>query len=197
MYVAHRIRHRPALRALTCVFHALDGVRAPPGPPGGATSCAAAAWCHSHSLGAGAGCSDTSHGHSHGGQPCGGHSHSHGGEGGAAQGVPPPPDEKGTVPEVAEEDTVTPPAAPPPEDSGLPLAQRVKNIMGANWRGQLSTVVSAPAATKQPHRPKVHGSLVPCAMLSEGQTVVFLQGADPHVQVRGALCRSPSHHKQP
>ena len=86
---------------------------------------------------------------------------------------------------------MTPPAAPPPEDSGLPLAQRVKNLMGSNWRGQLSTLVSAPTATKQPHRPKVHGSLVPCAMLSEGQTVVFLEEADPHVEVRCRGC-SPS-----
>ena len=73
----------------------------------------------------------SAHGHSHGGVPCGGH-HAHGPDG---------PDEAGTLEEgELDDEPMLPPAEPPTEDSGLPVAQRAKNILAANWRGQLSTI---------------------------------------------------------
>lgn len=130
------------------------------------------------------------HGHSHGGVPCN-HSHSHGSEGTAhGHSHSHAPDELGTVPEAFEEETVIAPAEPLPEDSGLPLVQRVKHVLGANWRGQLSTVSVPPSATGakgQPQRPRVHGSLVPFSLMPDGQLVVFLDEADAHVQV----CKRP------
>ena len=86
-----------------------------------------ARWC----VRAASGSARSAHGHSHGGVPCGGH-HAHGPDG---------PDEAGTLEEgELEDEPMLPPAEPPSEDSGLPVAQRAKNILAANWRGQLSTI---------------------------------------------------------
>ena len=88
---------------------------------------AAARWC----VRALSGSASRSHGHSHGGVPCGGH-HEHGPRG---------PDEAGTLEEgELEDEPMLAPAEPPSEDSGLPVPQRAKNILAANWRGQLSTI---------------------------------------------------------
>ncbi len=131
------------------------------------------------------------HTHSHGGVPCSGHGHSHAHEEehGHSHG-PPPPDERGTMPEAEEEETVVPPAEPPAEDSGLPLVQRAKNILAANWRAQLSTIALKLGNTKQPQRPAVHGSLAPFALLSGGEAVVFLAESDTHVQARALELRA-------
>jgi hypothetical protein len=88
---------------------------------------AAARWC----MRALSGSSVRSHGHSHGGVPCSGH-HDHGPRG---------PDEAGTLEEgVLDDEPMLEPAEAPSEESGLPVAQRAKNILAANWRGQLSTI---------------------------------------------------------
>ena len=86
-----------------------------------------ARWC----VRAVSGSASRAHGHSHGGVPCGGH-HEHGPRG---------PDEAGTLEEgELDDEPMLAPAEPPAEDSGLPVAQRAKNILAANWRGQLSTI---------------------------------------------------------
>jgi len=88
---------------------------------------AAARWC----VRALSGSAASAHGHSHGGVPCGGH-HDHGPRG---------PDEAGTLEDgEVDDEPMLPPAEAPSEDSGLPVAQRAKNILAANWRGQLSTI---------------------------------------------------------
>lgn len=151
------------------------------------------------------GSSVRSHGHSHGGVPCSGH-HDHGPRG---------PDEAGTLEEgVLDDEPMLEPAEAPSEESGLPVAQRAKNILAANWRGQLSTIElrlgtrcarvaawragfradgaltrgavvrSRVARSKQPRRPAIHGSLVPFALLPGGEPVVFLAPDELHIKAR-------------
>ena len=48
-------------------------------------------------------------------------------------------------------------------------------------RAQLSTIARKLGDSKQPHRPAVHGSLAPFALLPDGVPVVFLDEADAHV----------------
>ena len=163
-----------------------------------------ARWC----VRAGSGSASRAHGPSPGGVPCGGHHHSHGPDG---------PDEAGTLEEgELDDEPMLPPAEPPSEDSGLPVAQRAKNILAANWRGQLSTIelklgtrrvfgaaawaaqrrADATACTparwrcsKAPRKPAIHGSLVPFALLPGGEPVVFLAPEELHVKARPRAAR--------
>ena len=48
-------------------------------------------------------------------------------------------------------------------------------------RAQLSTIARKLGDSKQPHRPAVHGSLAPFALLPDGVPVVFLDEEDAHV----------------
>jgi len=113
----------------------------------------------------------THHGHSHGGVPCDGHSH----------GTPAGPVEKGALDEDGEEVQEMRPAPPPDPDSGLPPAQRAKNLLAANYRCQLSSIEAKLPSSRQPKRSAVHGSLVPFALLPNCEPVVFLAPADAHV----------------
>lgn len=120
--------------------------------------------------------SPAAHGHSHGGVPCDGHSH----------GAPAGPVERGALDESGEEVLEVRPAPPPDPESGLPPAQRAKNLLVANYRCQLSSIEAVLPSSRQPKRSAVHGSLVPFALLPNCEPVVFLAPSDAHVANLGA-----------
>ena len=138
---------------------------------------AAARWCVRALSGSGA----RSHGHSHGGVPCSGH-HDHGPRG---------PDEAGTLEDgELDDEPMLAPAEPPSEDSGLPVPQRAKNILAANWRGQLSTIelkLGTRRVTGASARPaQRRADATACTRAA----VALQQGAAQarHPRLAGALC---------
>lgn len=108
------------------------------------------------------------HGHSHGGAACG---HSHG---------PDPPPERGTLPPSGEEEAEPAPAPPPGADTGLPLPERVRNILASHWSAQLSSISLSPPSGKQPRKPAIHGTLSPFALLPGATPLVFLADDSEH-----------------
>eukprot|EP00271_Cylindrocystis_brebissonii_P012508 TRINITY_DN3114_c0_g2_i3.p1 TRINITY_DN3114_c0_g2~~TRINITY_DN3114_c0_g2_i3.p1 ORF type:complete len:305 (+),score=54.55 TRINITY_DN3114_c0_g2_i3:234-1148(+) len=62
------------------------------------------------------------------------------------------------------------------QSASLPLAQRCKNLLVSNWRGQLSSIK---AGSDRKDARSLHASLVPCAVLA-GKPLVWVARDDPH-----------------
>lgn len=66
--------------------------------------------------------------------------------------------------------------SPRMEESSLPLIQRCKNLLAANWRAQITTIN---VNGEDPNASKVHGSLVNF-MLVAGKPILWLPKNDTH-----------------
>lgn len=62
------------------------------------------------------------------------------------------------------------------EESSLPLVQRCKNLLAANWRAQVTTIN---ANDEGPDAPKVHGSLVNYVLVG-GSPLLWIPKSDAH-----------------
>jgi hypothetical protein len=62
------------------------------------------------------------------------------------------------------------------EESSLPLVQRCKNLLAANWRVQITTIN---ATDDGPDAPKVHGSLVNYVLVG-GSPLLWIPKNDAH-----------------
>lgn len=66
--------------------------------------------------------------------------------------------------------------SPREEESSLPLVQRCKNLLAANWRAQITTIN---ANDEGPDAPKVHGSLVNYILVG-GNPLLWIPKNDAH-----------------
>lgn len=62
------------------------------------------------------------------------------------------------------------------EESSLPLLQRCKNLLAANWRAQFTTIK---ANGEDPNASKVHGSLVNYVLVA-GKPILWIPKNDQH-----------------